>query len=135
MGWCKWLATTFVEASEALSGGVAHAASPYPLFFIEIEGVWGPLLFLPPPRHPPPHTTIRHTMCHLLCGGLGGIWGALFIFIFGALRSKDAIKISAPRAARQGPPFFLFFQKTGAVRAGASESLRPGPCPFPPPHP
>src|SRR5690554_5802010 len=29
-----------------------------------------------------------------------------------------------------GGPFLSFFQKTGAVRAGASESLRPGPCPL-----
>src|SRR5690554_5831485 len=33
-----------------------------------------------------------------------GSGSEVFIFIFGALRSKDAIKISAPRAARQGPP-------------------------------
>src|SRR5690554_7178793 len=32
-----------------------------------------------------------------------GSGSEFFIFIFGALRSKDAIKISAPRAARQGP--------------------------------
>src|SRR5690554_5831484 len=88
-----------------------------------------PHYFPPTPRHPPPHTTIRHTMCHLLCGGLGGIWGALFIFIFGALRSKDAIKISAPRAARQG------LISTGRNRRGMGSPSISAPTPLPPPPP
>src|SRR5690554_4470099 len=64
-------------------------------------------------------------MCHLLCGGLG----ALFIFIFGALRSKDAIKISAPRAARQG------LISTGRNRRGMGSPSISAPTPCPPPLP
>src|SRR5690554_7815303 len=69
---------------------------PYPPFStpacicgVEIEGVWGPLLFLPP-RPPPPHTTIRHTMCHLLCGGF-------FLSLFPRLPFNYAIIKSGQR--------------------------------------
>src|SRR5690554_7920782 len=85
-------------------------------------------------RRPPSSQLFPYTSLFRSYGGNGGKWGGyslpegsgseFFIFIFGALRSKDAIKISAPRAARQGPPprllltrrvwiggFYLYFSK------------------------
>src|SRR5690554_8131267 len=69
-------------------------------------GVGSPSFSPPPfPFPPPPHTTIRHTMCHLLCGGISPhfphistIWGfsaihpLLFIFIFIKIKIKRGRK-------------------------------------------
>src|SRR5690606_20991414 len=73
---------------------------------VEIEGVWGPLLFLPPPpRPPPPPPTISHPFCHLCRGGvfppfppfpmLRGFCGTTprhFVFIFIKIKIKRGRK-------------------------------------------
>src|SRR5690554_3239051 len=79
-----------------------------PLFRpVEIEGVWGPLLFLPATLPP---TQQYVTLCVTCCVGA----------------------ISQDYSGGDRLPFLFFLKQ---VRAGASESLRPGPYPFPPPIP
>src|SRR5690554_930650 len=107
-----------------------------------------PSISAPPPCPPPPHTTIRHTMCHLLCGGISPhfphistIWGfsaihpLLFIFIF------IKIKIKRGRKWGGGEGWGGGVKRKRPPRGGESDCFKISimfdsfrfTCPFPPP--